>query len=90
MTFQPKHWHDGHQTRTAFVVRELVKNVELLVLDSMCRFKVVKISKDEAASLKPVDFGSRGERKMRASLRRIAKKKGTTKKARLAVKQVLS
>ena len=90
MSFSPKHYHDGHQMRVAFVVREMRKNAEILVLDSMSRLKVITIPKEQVAEMPDLDFGARQERKMRTSLRRIAKKKGTTKKARTALKEVLS
>lgn len=90
MTFAPKTWHDGHQNHTIFVVREMVKNAEILLLDSMGRFKVKTISKAELEGATDVDFGASQERKMKSSLRRIGKKKGTTKKARVAIEKVLS
>lgn len=90
MTFAPKIWHDGHHRRTIFIVREMVKNAEILLLDSKSRFKVKTVSKAELAEVVDVDFGKRQERKMKATMRRIAKKKGTTKKARAAIEEVLS
>jgi hypothetical protein len=90
MTFAPKIWHDGHQRRTIFIVRTMVKNAEVLLLDSMSRYKVQTISIAELAEAKDVDFGASQERKMKATIRRIAKKKGTTKKALAAIKEVLS
>jgi hypothetical protein len=90
MTFAPKTWHDGHQNYTIFVVREMVKNAEILLLDSMGRYKVKTISKAELEGAKDIDFGASQERSMKATIRRIAKKKGTTKKAHAAIKEVLS
>lgn len=90
MTFSPKYWHDGHQTRTVFVVRELRKNVEVLMINSMIKLQIRKLPKAEVELMHDVDFGSVGERKMKSSLRRLAKKKGTPKNARDAVKEVLS
>ncbi len=90
MPFRPMRWHDGQQKRTIFIVREMVKNAEILLLDSMSRYKVVTISKIDLAEATEIDFGGSQERKMKASLRRIAKKKGTTKKARTAIEEVLS
>ncbi len=90
MTFAPKIWHDGHQRRTIFVVRTMVKNAEILLLDSMARYTVKTISIAALAEATDIDFGASQERKMKATIRRIAKKKGTTKKAHAAIKEVLS
>jgi len=86
-------WHDGQQFRVVFVVREMVKNIEILTIGSTKagpRLKVKTVPKTELDGLRPHDFGGAQERKMKATLRRIARRKGTTKKARAAVKEVLS
>ena len=90
MPFRPMTWHDGHQRRTIFVVREMVVNAEILLLDKMGRYKVKTVSITELNEAVEVDFGATQERKMKATIRRIAKKKGTTKKAHAAIKEVLS
>lgn len=88
--FQPKHWHDGHQFRTAFIVRSMRKNAEILIIDSTARLSVKKIPLAEAEQLQDIDYGAAQERKMKSSLRRIVKKKGTTKTAKKAVKEILA
>ena len=93
MPFNPMSWHDGQQFRVVFVVRELVKNTEILTIvptKSGPRLKVLTIAKTDLTDLRSHDFGGAQERKMKASLRRISRRKGTTKKARAAVKEVLS
>jgi len=90
MPFKPMMWHDGHQRRTIFVVREMVVNAEILLLDSMSRYKVQTIPLTALNEAVEIDFGASQERKMKATIRRIAKKKGTTKKAHAAIKEVLS
>ncbi len=90
MPFKPMRWHDGQQKRTIFIVREMVVNAEILLLDSKSRYKVQTVAKTELTEATEIDFGGTQERKMKASLRRIAKKKGTTKKARAAIEEVLS
>ncbi len=93
MTFNPMSWHDGQQFRVVFVVRELVKNTEILTISNTKagpRLKVKTVAQDMLTNLRPHDFGGAQERKMKASLRRIAKRKGTTAKARAAVKEVIS
>lgn len=90
MPFKPMRWHDGQQKRTIFIVREMVVNAEILLLDSRSRYKVQTVALTELTAATEIDFGGTQERKMKASLRRIAKKKGTTKKARAAIEEVLS
>ncbi len=94
MPFNPMSWHDGKQFKTVFVVRELVVNSEILLLTNTKKYGVVlrllTVSKESLSDLRSLDFGGAQERKMKASLRRISRKKGTTKKARAAVKEVLS
>ncbi len=90
MPFRPMTWHDGHQRRTIFVVRQMVVNADILLLDSMGRYKVKTVALTELNEAVEVDFGASQERKMKATIRRIAKKKGTTKKAHAAIAEVLS
>ncbi len=93
MPFNPMSWHDGQQFRVVFIVRELVKNTEILTIvptKAGPRLKVITIAKTELTDLRTHDLGANQERKMKASLRRISRKKGTTKKARAAVQKVLS
>lgn len=93
MTFNPMSWHDGQQFRVVFIVRELVKNTEVLTIvptKAGPRLKVITVAKTDLTDLRTHDLGASQERKMKASLRRISRKKGTTKKARAAVQKVLS
>ena len=89
--FAPKHYFDGTLSRTVFIVREMRKNVEVLMLDSSVKLVVRSMPKHMIVThMRDIDYGVRQERKMKASLRRLAKKKGTSKKAREAVKVVVS
>jgi len=93
MPFNPMSWHDGQQFKVVFIVRELVKNTEILTIvptKAGPRLKVITVSKTDLTDLRTHDLGASQERKMKASLRRISRKKGTTKKARAAVQKVLS
>ena len=80
----------GGQQKLAFVVREKRKNIEILHLTDSGIFRVRDIPKTEGRNLRPVDYGAREARKMKASIRRIARKKGTPKNARDAARAVLS
>lgn len=87
------HWHDGSQFRLAVVVRELRKRAEILVIESTGtgpRLRLRRVPLEELPKMVPVDAGARGQRKMATSLRRLARKPGTAKVARQAVKAVLA
>lgn len=90
MVFAPKYWHDGNQVRTAFIVGEKRINIDVLILDGLGSLVIKSIPKTEMRGMRDVDFGKPQERKMKSTLRRLAKKKGTAKRVRMAVKEVVS
>lgn len=87
--FKPKTWRRDDGNRIVFVIRELRKYAEVLVINSVGLLQVKRVLMFELEHMEDIDFGKRQARKMKASLRRIARRKGTTKKARAALREIL-
>lgn len=71
--------------RPAIILSEGRKWMEVLVVDAG-RLKVVKRSLDEKKYMTPLQTN---ERKAKASIRRLARKPGTSSKIRKAVREVV-
>lgn len=86
--FAPKRWYSDSQFRLTFVVKEKRKNADVLLVNGT-HLTVRSIPLTEIEGMRDVDYGAREEKKMRASLRRLGKTKGTSKAVRQALKEVL-
>ena len=82
-------YHDGQQFRTAFIVSRARKWMSLLLIEDGTLI-VRKAPLDVERTMTEIDAGARQARKMCCSLRRLAKKKGTSKKAREAVQEIVA
>ena len=72
-----------------FIVRTMRKFADVLLINSSGLLQVCKVNMFELDHMTDVDYGAAQAKKMKASLRRIARKPGTTKRARLALQEIL-
>ncbi len=87
--FSPKNWNRDTGTQVAFVLREFRKYAEVLVINPLGLLQVRRIRLLELDYFTDINFGARQERVMKQTLRRLARKKGTTRKARDALQEIL-
>ena len=63
--------------------------MEVLLISPIGLLKIHKINLSELDYMTDVDFGKSQEKRMKSTLRRLARKRGTTKKARDALQEIL-
>ncbi len=78
---QLQRYHDGTGFRTALVAKEGRKWMEVLIIDGG-RLKVIRCLLSEQRYMTPIQTN---ERKAKASLRRLARKRGTSRTIRAAI-----
>ncbi len=78
---QLQRYHDGHQFRSALIAKEGRKWMQVLVI-SAGRLKMLRKPLTDKGYMSPMPTN---ERKARASLRRLARKRGTARDIRAAV-----
>lgn len=87
--FAPKNWNRDCGVQVAFVLREMRKWAEVLIINPLGLLQVKRIHLLELDYMTDISFGARQERVMKQTLRRLARKKGTTRKARAALQEIL-
>ena len=89
VSFQPKTWKLDTGQRVVFVIREMRKFAEVMIINPLGLLQVKRVNLLELDYMTDLDFGASQERLMKTTLRRLARKKGTTKRARLALQEIL-
>ena len=87
--FYPKNWNRDTGTQIAFVLNTKIKWAELLVINPLGLLQIKRVHVLELDYMTDVNFGARQERVMKQTLRRLGRKKGTTRKARDALQEIL-
>ncbi len=82
-------WQQDTGSSVVFVLRKLRKFAEILHIGPLGLLQVRKVNMFELDYMTDIEYGKRQERIMKTTLRRLARKKGTTKKARAALQEIL-
>ena len=88
--FNPKNWNRDCGSQIAFILREMRKYAEILIINPLGLLQIKKVHLIELDYMTDINYGARQERAMKTTLRRLARKKGTTRKARAALQEILN
>ncbi len=87
--FYPKNWNRDTGTQIAFVPATKIKWAEILVINPLGLLQIKRVHIIELDFMTDISYGARQERVMKTTLRRLGRKKGTTRKARAALQEIL-